>query len=138
MADRLTITLDARQGVLDALNPAHLDWWLPTLGPTATHLLPRLVRMAVNRCNHSPDGLAAVVEAPLEGLAYQLGVAPKSLIHAVDRLHKFRCAQVVGLEVCVRRWLTHVPPSNVERAPEWWRAAYATATGWVAREPVSA
>lgn len=133
MPDRWTLTLNDRAGLLDPLKAADLDWWLPTLGPTATLLLPRLIRCAQQPV-HVPDDPAGIVlqgaQVDPEGLAYQCGVPVHVIAKTVRRLERFRMLTITPQwEIDVRRWLTAVPPYNVLTAPSWWQAAYVQATG---------
>lgn len=127
MNDRWTLTLSDRLGIFDPLNVSDMDWWTPTLGPTASLLLPKMIRAAL-----SANGQGRFDPA---GFAYQLGVPAKVLDKTVRRLQRFH---IVGLldaagqpisAIAVRRWLSEVPPYNVLTAPPWWQAAYSQAIG---------
>lgn len=129
--ERWHLTLDDRPGVFDTLVPSQLEWWTPTLGPTATLLLPRLVRAAQSANAH---GLF-----DRDGLAYQIGVKPAQAERSLMRLAMFRAVRIDAGPgpIVVRRYLPHLSPSHVLRAPAWWRAAYTAATGWVEPESVA-
>ena len=118
----IRVRLDTRPGIIDPLDPDQLQWWYPTLGPTASLLLPILVQ----RCS-THDGVV-----DLDEIGFRLGCPGHGVItKALIRFERFYVgARDDDGTLVLRRYLPHVRSWQLSHAPEWWVRGYGARFGF--------